>query len=148
MASASYDTRRGELTTYFDRTAVEAWSRLTSDAPVSRIRATVRAGRDAMRATLLSWLPADMTGLRLLDAGWSIWYSADLPVFHPRTTPSRHRGYAVLTARNRFWMAWRSLPVLLMLPIDVSRCSESPKIAFACLASSSSGGSSSPTVNR
>ncbi|QEE39277.1 MULTISPECIES: magnesium protoporphyrin IX methyltransferase [unclassified Methylobacterium] len=69
MAGASYDTRRGELTTYFDRTAVEAWSRLTSDAPVSRIRATVRAGRDAMRGTLLSWLPADMTGLRLLDAG-------------------------------------------------------------------------------
>ena len=69
MASASYDARRGELTTYFDRTAVEAWSRLTSDAPVSRIRATVRAGRDAMRATLLSWLPADMAGLRLLDAG-------------------------------------------------------------------------------
>ncbi|AYO81511.1 magnesium protoporphyrin IX methyltransferase [Methylobacterium brachiatum] len=69
MAGASYDTRRGELTTYFDRTAVEAWSRLTSDAPVSRIRATVRAGRDAMRAMLLSWLPADMAGLRLLDAG-------------------------------------------------------------------------------
>ena len=69
MAGASYDTRRGELTTYFDRTAVEAWSRLTSDAPVSRIRATVRAGRDAMRATLLSWLPEDLTGARLLDAG-------------------------------------------------------------------------------
>ncbi len=69
MTSASYDARRGELTTYFDRTAVEAWSRLTSDAPVSKVRATVRAGRDAMRATLLSWLPADMSGLRLLDAG-------------------------------------------------------------------------------
>ena len=69
MSSASYDARRGELTTYFDRTAVEAWSRLTSDAPVSKVRATVRAGRDAMRGTLLSWLPADMTGLRLLDAG-------------------------------------------------------------------------------
>ncbi len=69
MSSASYDARRGELTTYFDRTAVEAWSRLTSDAPVSKVRATVRAGRDAMRGTLLSWLPADMTGQRLLDAG-------------------------------------------------------------------------------
>src|ERR1700712_1875430 len=69
MTSARYDARRGELTTYFDRTAVEAWSRLTSDAPVSRIRATVRAGRDAMRATLLAWLPADMTGLRLVDDG-------------------------------------------------------------------------------
>ena len=47
---------------------------------------------------------------RLLDAGWSIWYSADLKVFHPRTAPSRHAGYARLTARNRLWMAWRSLP--------------------------------------
>ena len=69
MASASYLARRGELETYFDRTAAEAWKRLTSDAPVSGIRATVRAGRDRMRATLLSWLPADLTGLRLLDAG-------------------------------------------------------------------------------
>ena len=48
--------------------------------------------------------------LRLLDAGWSIWYSADLKAFHPHTAPSRHPGYAVLTARNRLWMAWRSLP--------------------------------------
>jgi len=29
----------------------------------------VRAGRDRMRGTLLSWLPQDMSGLRLLDAG-------------------------------------------------------------------------------
>jgi magnesium-protoporphyrin O-methyltransferase len=69
MSSATYLTRRGELETYFDHTAVEAWKRLTSDAPVGRIRATVRAGRDAMRETLLSYLPADLTGMRLLDAG-------------------------------------------------------------------------------
>jgi len=69
MPTASYHRRRGQLETYFDRTAVEAWSRLTSTAPVGRIRATVRAGRDGMRATLLSWLPQDMRGLRLLDAG-------------------------------------------------------------------------------
>lgn len=69
MPSTTYETRRGELLTYFDRTAAEAWKRLTSDAPVSGIRATVRAGREAMRATLLSWLPQDMRGLRLLDAG-------------------------------------------------------------------------------
>ena len=56
----------------------------------------------SMEESDLSW--------RLLDAGWSIWYSADLKVFHPRTTPSRHPGYAMLTARNRLWMAWRSLP--------------------------------------
>jgi magnesium-protoporphyrin O-methyltransferase len=65
----SYITRRGELETYFDRTAAETWAKLTSDAPVSRIRATVRAGRNAMRDTLLSWLPADLSGYRLLDAG-------------------------------------------------------------------------------
>ncbi|HEV7438821.1 MAG TPA: magnesium protoporphyrin IX methyltransferase [Methylobacterium sp.] len=69
LTSPSYAARRGQLETYFDRTAVEAWSRLTSDAPVSRIRATVRAGRDAMRGTLLSWLPEDLTGRRILDAG-------------------------------------------------------------------------------
>lgn len=69
MASATYIARRQQLETYFDRTAVEAWKRLTSDAPVGSVRATVRAGRDAMRATLLSWLPPDMRGARLLDAG-------------------------------------------------------------------------------
>ncbi|MEM9624935.1 MAG: magnesium protoporphyrin IX methyltransferase [Pseudomonadota bacterium] len=69
MQSLTYQTRRGELETYFDRTAADAWEKLTSDAPVGKIRATVRAGRDAMRDTLLSWLPADMRGARLLDAG-------------------------------------------------------------------------------
>lgn len=69
MTNATYLTRRGQLEAYFDRTAVDAWKRLTSDAPVSRIRATVRAGRDEMRATLLSYLPADLTGKRVLDAG-------------------------------------------------------------------------------
>ena len=60
MTSATWNARRGELEHYFDRTAVDAWKRLTSDAPVGRIRATVRAGRDAMRDTLLSWLPANL----------------------------------------------------------------------------------------
>ena len=69
MTSATYLARRGQLETYFDRTAAQAWARLTSDAPVSGIRATVRAGRDRMRATLLEWLPADLHGRRILDAG-------------------------------------------------------------------------------
>jgi len=68
-AGTSYELSRAALETYFDRTARDAWERLTSDAPVSRIRATVRAGRDRMRETLLGGLPADMRGLRLLDAG-------------------------------------------------------------------------------
>ncbi len=69
MNSTGYIERREEIETYFDRTAAKAWERLTSNAPVGRIRATVRAGRDQMRSTLLSWLPQDMRGLRLLDAG-------------------------------------------------------------------------------
>lgn len=69
MASATYLQRRGQIEAYFDRTAAETWSKLTSDAPVSGIRATVRAGRDRMRNTLLGWLPDDLAGRRLLDAG-------------------------------------------------------------------------------
>jgi magnesium-protoporphyrin O-methyltransferase len=69
LASTSYQESRSRLETYFDRTARKAWEDLTSDVPVSGIRATVRAGRDAMRSLLLSQLPADMRGHRLLDAG-------------------------------------------------------------------------------
>lgn len=69
MTPITYQEQRGRIETYFDRTAVQAWARLTSDAPVGRIRATVRAGRDRMRDTLLSWLPHDLRGARLLDAG-------------------------------------------------------------------------------
>ncbi len=64
-----YLTRRTEIETYFDRTAVGAWEKLTSDAPVSGVRARVRAGRDEMRATLLSYLPTDLRGVTILDAG-------------------------------------------------------------------------------
>ncbi len=67
--TASYTQRRSQIEHYFDRTAVAAWERLTSDAPVGRVRATVRAGRDRMRSTLLSWLPQDLSGTRILDAG-------------------------------------------------------------------------------
>jgi len=69
MSTRTYAARRGELETYFDRTAAQAWARLTSTAPVGRVRATVRAGRDRMRSTLLSWLPHDLQGKRILDAG-------------------------------------------------------------------------------
>ena len=69
MPSASYEARKGRLEHYFDRTAAETWARLTSDAPVSRIRATVRQGREEMRTLILDWLGADLSGRRILDAG-------------------------------------------------------------------------------
>lgn len=68
-ATGSYAERRASVETYFDRTAAETWARLTSDAPVGWVRRTVRAGRDEMRNTLLGWLPADLRGRRVLDAG-------------------------------------------------------------------------------
>jgi magnesium-protoporphyrin O-methyltransferase len=69
MMMNSYQKRREQLQEYFDATAAHNWERLTSNAPVSRIRATVRAGRDAMRSTLLNYLPDSMHGSRVLDAG-------------------------------------------------------------------------------
>lgn len=65
----SYGRTRDRVEHYFDRTATETWARLTSDAPVSKIRQTVREGRDTMREVLLSRLPADLNGQRVLDAG-------------------------------------------------------------------------------
>ncbi|WP_438954975.1 magnesium protoporphyrin IX methyltransferase [Cognatiyoonia sp.] len=65
----SYAATRDRVEDYFDRTATKTWERLTSDAPVSGVRATVRAGRDEMRALMLDQLPDDLTGTRILDAG-------------------------------------------------------------------------------
>jgi magnesium-protoporphyrin O-methyltransferase len=69
MSVNTYDERRGRLETYFDKTALTAWAHLTSDVKVSGIRQTVREGRDRMRAVFMAWLPTDMHGATLLDAG-------------------------------------------------------------------------------
>jgi magnesium-protoporphyrin O-methyltransferase len=66
---STYQARRAWLEEYFDRTAAQTWARLTSNAPLGRIRASVRAGRDRMRNTLLDMLPLDLAGRRVLDAG-------------------------------------------------------------------------------
>ena len=68
-SGATYLARRAAIRDYFDRTAADAWVRLTSDAPVSRIRARVRDGRARRRAKMASWLPAELSGRRVLDAG-------------------------------------------------------------------------------
>ena len=64
-----YEATRARVETYFDRTATKTWERLTSDARLSGIRATVREGRDRMRDVLINQLPADLAGARILDAG-------------------------------------------------------------------------------
>lgn len=65
----TYGATRARVEAYFGRTATRTWEALTSDAPVSRIRQTVREGRDAMRGLMLSRLPEDLSGTRVLDAG-------------------------------------------------------------------------------
>ncbi len=69
VGTPTYDATRNRVEAYFDRTATKTWERLTSDAPVSGIRQTVREGRDRMREIMLSRLPEDMVGMRVLDAG-------------------------------------------------------------------------------
>ncbi len=69
ITPTSYDATRARVASYFDGTATRVWERLTSDAPVSRIRQTVREGRDTMRAMMLAQLPEDLRGARVLDAG-------------------------------------------------------------------------------
>jgi magnesium-protoporphyrin O-methyltransferase len=66
---SDYAATRDRVEHYFDRTATKVWERLTSDEPVSGIRATVRAGRDRMRNVMLAQLPEDLRGARILDAG-------------------------------------------------------------------------------
>ena len=65
----AYASTRARVERYFDGTATRAWEDLTSDAPVSGVRRTVRAGRDRMRAAMLDRLPQDLRGARVLDAG-------------------------------------------------------------------------------
>jgi magnesium-protoporphyrin O-methyltransferase len=69
MNGQSYTTRRDEVAVYFDRTALDAWQRFATNEPLGRIRTTVRAGRDRMRAAMLSKLPGNLEGWRILDAG-------------------------------------------------------------------------------
>lgn len=47
---------------------------------------------------------------RLIDRGWTIRYLADVEVFHPRTPIERHADGWRQTARNRVWIARRTLP--------------------------------------
>jgi magnesium-protoporphyrin O-methyltransferase len=68
LAPTAPGDRPARIRTYFEGRA-ENWIRLASDAPVSGIRARVRAGREVMSATLLGWLGSAEGGRTVLDAG-------------------------------------------------------------------------------
>lgn len=50
---------------------------------------------------------------RVIDAGWTVMYRGDLRMTHPLTRPTRHPEFFFRTARNRVWLAHRSLPMPL-----------------------------------
>ncbi|MEM9198768.1 MAG: magnesium protoporphyrin IX methyltransferase [Pseudomonadota bacterium] len=112
-ANSSYSATRARLEDYFDGTAAETWARLTSDAPVSRIRRTVRAGRDRMRDALLSRLPTDLRGRRVLDAGCGAGQAA-----------------AILAARGAEVVAADISPSLLQVAIERTPASLRGRITF------------------
>ncbi|MBL1101615.1 glycosyltransferase family 2 protein [Streptomyces coffeae] len=51
---------------------------------------------------------------RALDDGWTVRYSPELLLQHPKTSPARHAVYYRMTARNRVWLARRHLPLPLI----------------------------------
>lgn len=63
-----YRSTREAVRGHFERSA-ERWDVLTSEAPVTGVRRTIRAGRERMAGTLLGWLPDDLSGRTVLDAG-------------------------------------------------------------------------------
>ena len=66
---SNYNITKNKLEIYFDRTSSKAWEVLTTDLPVSGVRQKVRQGRNITRNTLLSYLPQNLEGKRILDAG-------------------------------------------------------------------------------
>ncbi|MFJ6380096.1 glycosyltransferase family 2 protein [Kitasatospora sp. NPDC092039] len=51
---------------------------------------------------------------RLWDLGKIGWYAADVEVHHPATNPARHGPFYRMVARNRVWVAYRRLPLVLV----------------------------------
>jgi hypothetical protein len=95
MSDNGYTQRRSEIETYFDRTAADAWARLTSNAPVSRIRQTVRAGRDEMRK------PAAQLAARRTCRASACWTPAAVPERSPWKPRSAAQRWWPWTCRRR-----------------------------------------------
>ena len=65
-----YQDKRHQIAQYFDKTAVKAWERLTSnDESLSYIRESVRSGREEMQQHILERIGENLSGKTVLDAG-------------------------------------------------------------------------------
>ena len=65
----TYSQNRDKIAEYFNKTGFRAWEALTTETPVSKIRSKVRQSREKTRRKILSNLPNDLSGKRILDAG-------------------------------------------------------------------------------
>jgi GT2 family glycosyltransferase len=52
---------------------------------------------------------------RVIDAGYRVYYAADLEVLNPEAEPFRGPQHRYLNARNRVWVARRNLPLPLLI---------------------------------
>jgi magnesium-protoporphyrin O-methyltransferase len=64
-----YQNKRHQIAQYFDKTAIKAWEKLTSDDRLSFIRESVRSGREKMQGHILDRLGNDLSGKDIFDAG-------------------------------------------------------------------------------
>ena len=70
LLEQEYQAKRHQIAQYFDKTAVKAWERLTSnDESLSFIRESVRAGREKMQQHILERIGDNLSGKSVLDAG-------------------------------------------------------------------------------
>ena len=70
LLEREYQDKRHQIAQYFDKTAVKAWERLTSnDESLSFIRESVREGRESMQRHILERIGENLSGKSILDAG-------------------------------------------------------------------------------
>ena len=70
LLEQDYQDKRHQIAQYFDKTAVKAWERLTSnDESLSFIRESVREGRENMQRHILERIGENLSGKSVLDAG-------------------------------------------------------------------------------
>ena len=70
LLEQEYQDKRHQIAQYFDKTAVKAWERLTSnDESLSFIRESVREGRESMQRHILERIGENLSGKSVLDAG-------------------------------------------------------------------------------
>ncbi|MDA9689099.1 magnesium protoporphyrin IX methyltransferase [Betaproteobacteria bacterium] len=70
LLEQEYQDKRHQIAQYFDKTAVKAWDRLTSnDENLNFIRESVRKGRERMQHHILERFGENLSGKSVLDAG-------------------------------------------------------------------------------